>query len=83
MGCIIVYNSSCKPICVFVSTYTRSGGDESWFTLAPGARESWRRNKGWELVAFKDEKDTQRVGVYARVDDLVTFTGDFEDVTIA
>lgn len=73
MPAIIVENRSSGTIYTFVSKYTDSKGDDSWFKLTSGASDSWARNKGWELVAFKDEHDTRREGVYVPVDKKVTF----------
>ncbi|KAI8969778.1 hypothetical protein BD414DRAFT_502618 [Trametes punicea] len=72
MGSIIVSNASSSPITVFVSKYSNSSGDDSWFTVPANTRESWDRN-GWELVAFKNANDTDRAGVYVRVESTVTF----------
>ncbi|KAI9067858.1 hypothetical protein FKP32DRAFT_1562880 [Trametes sanguinea] len=72
MGSIIVINSSGSTVAAFVSKYSNSGGDDGWFNLAAGGRDSWGRN-GWELVAFKDSNDTTRAGVYVKVDSTVTF----------
>ncbi|KAI0737949.1 hypothetical protein C8Q80DRAFT_1275982 [Daedaleopsis nitida] len=79
MGSIIVVNASNQTVSCFVSKYSNSGGDDSWFTLSPGQRDSWGRN-GWELVAFKNAGDTNRGGVYTRVDTTVTFH-DFNNIT--
>ncbi|KAH9855364.1 hypothetical protein C2E23DRAFT_815531 [Lenzites betulinus] len=73
-GSIIVFNATSSPCHVFVSKYSRSSADDSWFTLAPGARDSWARD-GWEVVAFKNDRDSDRGGVYVRVDSTVTFHG--------
>ncbi|KAL7277298.1 hypothetical protein ACG7TL_009154 [Trametes sanguinea] len=72
MGSIIVINNSGSPISVFVSKYSNSDGSDAWFTLQPGGRDSWSR-KGWELVAFKNAKDSNRTGVYVPADSTVTF----------
>ncbi|KAI0737933.1 hypothetical protein C8Q80DRAFT_283812 [Daedaleopsis nitida] len=79
MGSIIVVNASSQTVSCFVSKYSNSGGDDSWFTLSPGQRDSWGRN-GWELVAFKNAGDTNRGGVYTRVDSTVTFH-DFNNIS--
>ncbi|KAL7277302.1 hypothetical protein ACG7TL_009158 [Trametes sanguinea] len=73
MGSIIVINNSSSTISVFVSKYSNSDGSDAWFTLQPGARDSWSR-KWWELVAFKNANDSNRAGVYVPVDSTVTFT---------
>ncbi|PIL25789.1 hypothetical protein GSI_11539 [Ganoderma sinense ZZ0214-1] len=72
MGSTIIVNASGSAIYAFVSKYSNSSGDDSWFELQPGARDSWGRN-GWELVAFKNVNDSQRAGVYVPVDKTVTF----------
>ncbi len=73
MGAIIVVNNSSSPIQVFVSKYSNSNGNDDWFTIAAGKRDSWSRN-GWELVAFKNGNDTNRAGKYVPVDTEVVFT---------
>ncbi|KAI8969780.1 hypothetical protein BD414DRAFT_255671 [Trametes punicea] len=72
MGSIIVANATSSTITVFVSKYSNSNGDDSWFNVPANTRESWDRN-GWELVAFKNTNDTDRAGVYVRVESTVTF----------
>ncbi|KAH9855363.1 hypothetical protein C2E23DRAFT_619483 [Lenzites betulinus] len=73
-GSIIVINNTSSPITLFVSKYSRPSANDNWFTLAPGARDSWARD-GWELVAFKNGNDTDRGGVYVKVNSTVTFNG--------
>ncbi|KAI0770934.1 hypothetical protein BD413DRAFT_613466 [Trametes elegans] len=70
---IIVHNASSGAIHAFVSKYTNDKGSDDWFTIGAGQRESWGRNQGWELVAFKNEGDTERAGVYVSVDSIVTY----------
>ncbi|KAI0642683.1 hypothetical protein C8Q79DRAFT_1013353 [Trametes meyenii] len=72
MSSIIVINKSSSAVSVFVSKYSNSSGDDSWFTVAAGGRDSWGR-KGWELVAFKNASDTDRAGVYVPANSVVTF----------
>ncbi len=72
MGGILVVNSTSSPGSVFVSKYSNSKGDDSWYTLAAGARDTWDRSN-WELVAFKNSGDTDRAGVYVRTNTTVTF----------
>ncbi|KAI0631126.1 hypothetical protein C8Q77DRAFT_1159828 [Trametes polyzona] len=73
-GSIIVVNASSSPCQVFVSKY--SGGNDNWFTLAPGQSDSWARD-GWELVAFKsgDANYNDRAGVYVRANSTITYRG--------
>ncbi|KAI0631121.1 hypothetical protein C8Q77DRAFT_1159822 [Trametes polyzona] len=71
-GSIIIVNASSGPCHVFVSKYSYSQGDDSWFTLGPGQRDSWARNN-WELVAFKNDGDSDRSGVYVRADTTVVY----------
>ncbi|KAJ3007967.1 hypothetical protein NUW54_g3337 [Trametes sanguinea] len=73
MGSIIVINNSGSTISVFVSKYSNGDGSDAWYTLQPGARDSWSR-KWWELVAFKNANDTNRAGVYVPADSTVTFS---------
>ena len=74
MGSFIVVNNSGNDVHAFVSNWTNSDGDESWFRLAAGSRDSWDRN-GWECVGFKSVGDTHRAGKYIPVDRTVTFHG--------
>jgi hypothetical protein len=77
---IIVVNNSTSAINCFVSKYSNSKGDDSWFSIPPtGGRLSWTRS-GWELVAFKNSNDTQRGGIYIPASAIVTFRsfGDIE-----
>ncbi|KAI0666556.1 hypothetical protein C8Q78DRAFT_984005 [Trametes maxima] len=69
---IIVANKSSVPIRVFVSKYTNSKGHDDWYTLAPGTSDSWERS-GWELVAFKNDDDSDRSGVYVHANHSVTY----------
>lgn len=80
MGSIIVINSSSSHILVFVSKYSNPQGYDDWFKLAPGHRDSWSRSD-WELVAFKDDNDTDRAGVYVRVNSCVTFKS-FKEISV-
>ncbi|CDO70369.1 hypothetical protein BN946_scf184999.g9 [Trametes cinnabarina] len=81
MGSIIVNNATGSTITVFVSKYSNSGGDDSWFNVPANSRESWSRN-GWELVAFKNSNDTTRAGVYVPVESTVTFHS-FSNISVA
>ena len=74
MGSIIVINNSTEACHVFVSKYSNKSASDDWFQVPPGQRESWQRN-GWELVAFKNDGDTNRAGRYVRADTTVTFDG--------
>ncbi|KAF3934610.1 hypothetical protein ABW20_dc0101741 [Dactylellina cionopaga] len=67
MPVVAVTNNYPYPIYVFVSTYTGRGEDR-WFYLAQGARETWVRNDGWEVVVAKNVDDTWREGSYLRTD---------------
>ncbi|KAI0631114.1 hypothetical protein C8Q77DRAFT_1159815 [Trametes polyzona] len=71
-GSIIVINASSGPCHVFVSKYSHSSGHDDWFTLGPGQRDSWSRD-GWEVVAFKNDGDTDRSGVYVNTNSTVTY----------
>lgn len=73
MPATMVINESCDAIKVFVSKFTTDGND-SWFTLEPGARDSWQRH-GWECVGFKNAADTNRSGIYVKANSVVTFKG--------
>jgi hypothetical protein len=48
---------------VFCCISTSSGGNGAWFKLMPGEKETWRRS-GWETIAFRNEDDMVRKGVY-------------------
>ncbi|EIW55180.1 uncharacterized protein TRAVEDRAFT_51309 [Trametes versicolor FP-101664 SS1] len=73
-GSIIVYNATSEPCHVFVSKYSRQSAHDDWYVLQPGQRDSWERD-GWEFVGFKNADDTDRSGVYVRVNTTVTFNG--------
>ena len=75
MGSIIIINNSSSTCHVFVSKYTQSDGSDDWYTVGPGQRDSWTRNAGWELVAFRSEDNSDRSGVYVRVNSTVQFNG--------
>ncbi|KAI0707679.1 hypothetical protein C8Q76DRAFT_745891 [Earliella scabrosa] len=72
MGSIIIINKSSSAVSAFVSKWTNSNGDESWFNLPAGHRDSWSRN-GWECVGFKNTGDSKRDGKYVPVDSTVVF----------
>jgi hypothetical protein len=57
-----VKNLSSLKIEVFISKY--SGGDDNWYSIQPGATETWGRN-GWELIAIKFP-DQDRRGAYCK-----------------
>ncbi|KAI0366848.1 hypothetical protein BV20DRAFT_1001746 [Pilatotrama ljubarskyi] len=79
MGSIIVVNDTNGPMYVFVSSYSNPTGHSDWYNIGPGKRDSWSRD-GWELVAFKNEDDTKRAGVYVPVNSTVTYRG-LDDIT--
>jgi len=77
MGAFIVVNKSNQAVNVFVSKFNRSG-DDDWFKLEAGAKDSWGADGGknvWEVVAFQDpsNKETVRSGRYVRVDSTIVF----------
>lgn len=75
MGIVIV-NSSTRRIEVFVTKYFCSDKDVSdhWCALEPGARDTWNRETGWEIIGFRAQDDyNQRVAVYAAGGAVVTF----------
>jgi hypothetical protein len=72
MTAIIVENKSSAPIQVFVSKYSNSDGNDKWFELQPGAKDSWNRSN-WELVAFKIGSSGPRAGVYVDDGAIVSF----------
>ncbi|CDO70368.1 hypothetical protein BN946_scf184999.g8 [Trametes cinnabarina] len=81
MSYIIVANDSSETIYVMVSKYsTAPNGDDSWFPVASLSSDTWSR-EGWELVAFKNEQDSRRAGVYVPVDSTVTFV-DFAHIDV-
>ncbi|KAI0356075.1 hypothetical protein OH77DRAFT_1401902 [Trametes cingulata] len=78
-GSIIAVNETNEPMHVFVSTYSNDDGDDSWYTVGANRRESWDRD-GWELVAFKNQDDSWRAGVYVPANSTVTYRG-LDDIT--
>jgi hypothetical protein len=81
---IRIVNISGSPIDVFVSKY--NGGNDDWFTLAPGDNDTWNRNRGWELVAFRQpgtDSNSVRAGIYVNVKKtpLIEFHS-FEDIQL-
>ncbi|KAK7437591.1 hypothetical protein VKT23_018489 [Stygiomarasmius scandens] len=79
-GSIIVHNESKQDIQVFVSKYSNSNGSDEWFVVKAGASDSWSRNN-WEVVAFKNNNDTERAGVYVRTNMKITFVS-FGDIQV-
>jgi len=79
-GSIIVHNKSKQDIHVFVSKYSNSNGSDEWFVVKAGASDSWSRNN-WEVVAFKNNDDTERAGVYVQTNVKITF-GSFGDIKV-
>jgi len=78
MGAFIVANKSSSTVNVFVSKFNRKSGDDSWFPVAAGSKESWGAEGGknvWEVVAFQDpsHKETVRSGRYVQVDSTIVF----------
>jgi len=78
MGAFIVANKSNQAVNVFVSKFNRKSGDDNWFKLEAGAKESWGAEGGknvWEVVAFQDpsHKETVRSGRYVQVDSTIVF----------
>ncbi|KAJ8092625.1 hypothetical protein PM082_006950 [Marasmius tenuissimus] len=83
MGSFIIHNKSpeFQNIQAFVSNYCGQGSD-SWYSVKPGQRDSWGRKDGWwEIVAFKDDNDTQRAGVYCKCNSTVIFYS-FDDIRV-
>lgn len=76
---IIVINDSGSPVMVLVSKINDGKGSSDWYTLAKESRDQWSR-PGWEVVAFKNEDDSNRVGVYVKPGSIVTFKGFKEDI---
>ncbi|KAI0707681.1 hypothetical protein C8Q76DRAFT_745900 [Earliella scabrosa] len=72
MGSMIIINKSSSPVSAFVSKWTDGNGDESWFTVPAGGRDSWSR-KGWECVGFKNNGDSKRDGKYVPINSVVVF----------
>ncbi|KAI0707680.1 hypothetical protein C8Q76DRAFT_859932 [Earliella scabrosa] len=80
-GSIIIRNESSREIKVFVTKWTNKEGDEGWWPIAPGQRDSWLRN-GWECVGIKDSVyDNKRDGRYVAVNTVVVFK-DFGDIEL-
>ncbi|KAK6544805.1 hypothetical protein TWF694_001487 [Orbilia ellipsospora] len=83
MGVIRIVNETSTPVEVFVSKY--NGGDDHWFNLPAGGSDTWTREEGagggWEVAAFRDGFDTNRVGRYVRVNSKVVFKG-FDEVLV-
>jgi hypothetical protein len=65
---IRVANKSGSPIDIFVSKY--NGGNDDWFQIANGDSDTWTRDGGWELVAFRKpgtDSSAQRAGKYINI----------------
>lgn len=71
--------SNCRVVC-FVSTYSNKDGSDAWYTISSQSGDTWIR-MGWELVAFKDEDDTRRAGVYAPVNSRIIFHS-FDNIVV-
>ena len=71
-GGINIRNVSSGNCHVFVSKYSNKSASDDWYQVPAGQRESWQRN-GWELVAFKNDSDSDRAGRYVAVNSTVTF----------
>lgn len=78
-GSIIVHNATSRPCHVFVSKYSNPSGSDDWYILQAGQSDSWGRD-GWELVAFMNDDDTDRGGVYVPLNTSVTYNG-LHDIT--
>jgi len=57
-----VYNQSESPIKVSVSKTLSKTGNDAWFTLQPGSKDTWKR-LDWELVII-EFSDKDRRGFY-------------------
>jgi hypothetical protein len=78
----LVNNHSEKLVYCFIST--ASGGNGDWFKIPPGGNDTWARS-GWETIAFKNEDDTERKGVYVKnhgSQATIGFYGFDEDITV-
>ncbi|KAE9387415.1 hypothetical protein BT96DRAFT_927624 [Gymnopus androsaceus JB14] len=81
MPSIIIENRSSETIYSFVSKYSNSKGSDEWYKIqANGGADSWNRNN-WELVAFKNEADSKRAGIYIPIDKKVIFHS-FDDIRV-
>lgn len=72
MGTIILVNSSTEAVQCQVSN--NSGDSVDWYTLQPGATESWGRN-GWENVVIKSGNRQSNLWVNRGYPATVTFYG--------
>src|ERR1700723_1481448 len=72
MATIILVNSSTEAVQCQVSN--NSGGSADWYTLQPGATESWGRN-GWENVVIKSGNRQSNLWVNRGYPATVTFYG--------
>ncbi|RVD81350.1 uncharacterized protein DFL_009216 [Arthrobotrys flagrans] len=82
-GSIKIVNATSSPVQVFVSTY--NGGSGDWYTIHPISSDIWYRGEGagggWELVAFRNDNDTTRIGKYVKVNSTVIFVG-FDNLVV-
>ena len=78
MGEIIVTNNSGAAVSVFVSN--TSGGSDAWYSVPDNTSETWSRTS-WEVVVFKNDDDTDRAGVYVRVDSTVVYKS-LDDISV-
>jgi hypothetical protein len=60
-GGFLINNRSNITISCWIST--SSGGSNEWFRMRPGEKDTWKRS-GWETIAFRNEDDTERTGIY-------------------
>jgi hypothetical protein len=69
MGIAIrIVNKSATPIDAFVSKY--NGGNDDWFPIGSDDSDTWTRDGGWELVAFRKpgtDSSAQRAGKYINI----------------
>jgi hypothetical protein len=78
---VTIKNKSGSNINAFVTTWS-GGGFDAWYPLHPGEEDTWKRNSnGWDLVAFKDDGDTHRAGVYVKLPKTIVFNA-FNDIRI-
>ncbi|KAJ3402905.1 hypothetical protein HDU80_004647 [Chytriomyces hyalinus] len=78
-GKITIENQSGRDARFFVTKRSNPDGDDAWYPLGNGEKDSWGRTSYEVIVA---EQDSVRVGVYATAGSRVVFLGNYKKIVI-
>ncbi|KAF7419687.1 hypothetical protein PC9H_002279 [Pleurotus ostreatus] len=69
--CVFIKNLSKHKFQAFISN--DNGGSAAWHTLADSFKSGRWGRSGWDVIVFRNEKDTWRKGVYMYIKDVTVY----------